>query len=211
MDARLARFGWGAVCVDGFIPPRAFQEFQALRHPADRRRRFARVEHLPTRPRPTSSTRRRVTRRFCPTPSTRRSCAGIGESRQRAFASPHDRAVLRRHPRALRREGGSARDAERSAGRRARARGARSPQRRAPSEAARSSRLYWWTVEYGLVGTPSDYRLYGAGLLSSLGESHFCHAPDVRKLAARRRVRRGRLRHHAPAAAAVRRARLRRS
>jgi phenylalanine-4-hydroxylase len=30
MDACLARYGWGAVCVDGFIPPRAFQEFQAL-------------------------------------------------------------------------------------------------------------------------------------------------------------------------------------
>jgi len=37
-------------------------------------------------------------------------------------------------------------------------------------------------VEYGLVGTPEDYRLYGAGLLSSLGEGHFCHEPRVRKL-----------------------------
>jgi phenylalanine-4-hydroxylase len=49
------------------------------------------------------------------------------------------------------------------------------------SEAARLSRLYWWTAEYGLVGTPTDYRLYGAGLLSSLGESHACHSPEVRK------------------------------
>jgi len=30
MNERLGRFGWGAVCVDGFIPPRAFQAFQAL-------------------------------------------------------------------------------------------------------------------------------------------------------------------------------------
>src|SRR5437868_8692072 len=29
MNACLERFGWRAVCVDGFIPPRAFQEFQA--------------------------------------------------------------------------------------------------------------------------------------------------------------------------------------
>jgi phenylalanine-4-hydroxylase len=29
MNDKLARFGWSAVCVDGFIPPRAFQEFQA--------------------------------------------------------------------------------------------------------------------------------------------------------------------------------------
>ena len=31
MDECLSEYGWGAVCVDGFIPPRAFQEFQALR------------------------------------------------------------------------------------------------------------------------------------------------------------------------------------
>jgi phenylalanine-4-hydroxylase len=37
-------------------------------------------------------------------------------------------------------------------------------------------------VEYGLVGTPDDYRMYGAGLLSSLGEGHFLHEPAVRKL-----------------------------
>ena len=30
MDERLGEYGWGAVAVDGFIPPRAFQEFQAL-------------------------------------------------------------------------------------------------------------------------------------------------------------------------------------
>src|SRR5690606_35083545 len=29
MNDKLGRFGWGAVAVDGFIPPRAFQEFQA--------------------------------------------------------------------------------------------------------------------------------------------------------------------------------------
>src|SRR5688572_25450325 len=29
MNRCLARLGWGAVCVDGFIPPRAFQGFQA--------------------------------------------------------------------------------------------------------------------------------------------------------------------------------------
>ena len=30
MDDCLSNYGWGAVVVDGFIPPRAFQEFQAL-------------------------------------------------------------------------------------------------------------------------------------------------------------------------------------
>ena len=43
-----------------------------------------------------------------------------------------------------------------------------------PSEAALLTRLHWWTVEYGLVGSIDDYKIFGAGLLSSLGESQRC-------------------------------------
>ncbi len=43
-----------------------------------------------------------------------------------------------------------------------------------PSEAALLTRLHWWTVEYGLVGSIDDYKIFGAGLLSSLGESRRC-------------------------------------
>jgi phenylalanine-4-hydroxylase len=50
------------------------------------------------------------------------------------------------------------------------------------SEAAWLSRLYWWTAEYGLIGRTDEYRMFGAGLLSSLGESHSCHSPSVKKL-----------------------------
>ena len=42
------------------------------------------------------------------------------------------------------------------------------------SEAALLARLHWWTVEYGLVGEVDDYKIFGAGLLSSLGESVSC-------------------------------------
>jgi phenylalanine-4-hydroxylase len=53
-----------------------------------------------------------------------------------------------------------------------------------PSESALLARLHWWTVEYGLVGKVEDYRIYGAGLLSSLGESQQCLDDDtVTKLA----------------------------
>ncbi len=50
------------------------------------------------------------------------------------------------------------------------------------SEAAKLSRMHWWTVEYGLIGTTRDYKLYGAGLLSSVGESQACMQPTVKKL-----------------------------
>jgi phenylalanine-4-hydroxylase len=38
------------------------------------------------------------------------------------------------------------------------------------SEAEQISRLYWWTVEYGLIGTVDHPQIYGAGLLSSVAE-----------------------------------------
>lgn len=38
---------------------------------------------------------------------------------------------------------------------------------------ARLSRLYWYTVEFGLVRSDAGLRLYGAGIVSSHGESIF--------------------------------------
>ena len=37
----------------------------------------------------------------------------------------------------------------------------------------RLSRLYWYSVEFGLAREQSETRIYGAGLLSSFGESRF--------------------------------------
>lgn len=42
--------------------------------------------------------------------------------------------------------------------------------------------LHWWTVEYGLIGTLDDPKIYGAGLLSSIGESAWCMTDKVKKL-----------------------------
>jgi phenylalanine-4-hydroxylase len=180
MNERLGRFGWGAVCVDGFIPPRAFQEFQArglLPIAADMRTHA----HLV----------------YTPAPDIIHEAAGhapilsdqayasylrrIGEVGKRAFTVPEEERVfqavyslseVKEDPsqgtesvQRVERELEAALDAVKQ-----------------PSEAAWLSRLYWWTAEYGLVGTPDDYRLYGAGLLSSLWESHTCHAPDVLKI-----------------------------
>src|SRR5207237_4667760 len=51
-----------------------------------------------------------------------------------------------------------------------------------PSEMALLSRLHWWTVEYGLIGTLEIPKIYGAGLLSSIGESVSCLEPKVKKI-----------------------------
>ncbi len=36
------------------------------------------------------------------------------------------------------------------------------------------ARLYWYTVEFGLIATPAGLRIYGSGILSSAGESIYC-------------------------------------
>jgi phenylalanine-4-hydroxylase len=36
------------------------------------------------------------------------------------------------------------------------------------------ARLYWYTVEFGLIATPLGLRIYGSGILSSAGESVYC-------------------------------------
>jgi phenylalanine-4-hydroxylase len=39
---------------------------------------------------------------------------------------------------------------------------------------AQLTRLYWYTVEFGLINTSEGLRIYGAGILSSKGESIHC-------------------------------------
>jgi len=38
----------------------------------------------------------------------------------------------------------------------------------------RLARLYWYTVEFGLIVTEEGLRIYGSGILSSAGESVYC-------------------------------------
>jgi phenylalanine-4-hydroxylase len=180
MNEKLARFGWSAVCVDGFIPPRAFQEFQAsaiLPIAADIRSRA----HLAYTPAPDIIHEAAGHAPILPDPVFASYLRRIGDLGKKAFTLPEEDRVfqavyalseVKENPGASSDEVTAAeaelRDALASAAE--------------PSEAALLSRLYWWTAEYGLVGSPDEYKLYGAGLLSSLGESHSCHDPAVRKV-----------------------------
>ncbi|HET7731451.1 MAG TPA: phenylalanine 4-monooxygenase [Usitatibacter sp.] len=45
------------------------------------------------------------------------------------------------------------------------------------------ARLYWYTVEFGLIATPKGLRTYGAGILSSGGEIGYClESPDPNRI-----------------------------
>jgi phenylalanine-4-hydroxylase len=45
------------------------------------------------------------------------------------------------------------------------------------------ARLYWYTVEFGLINTPEGLRAYGAGILSSAGElKHSVQSPEPKRI-----------------------------
>ena len=180
MSERLAQRSFQAVCVDGFIPPRAFQAFQArgiLPIAADIRT----SKHLAYTPAPDIIHEAAGHAPFLAHPEYAHYLRRIGAVGEKAFANAHDRELygaiyslseLKEDPAST---PSQLAQAEAVVAR-------FTAVNHEPSEAARLARLYWWTVEYGLVGTPDDYRLFGAGLLSSLGEGHFCHETTVRKL-----------------------------
>jgi phenylalanine-4-hydroxylase len=43
-----------------------------------------------------------------------------------------------------------------------------------PEALVNLTRLYWYTVEFGLINTGEGMRIYGAGIVSSKGESIYC-------------------------------------
>jgi phenylalanine-4-hydroxylase len=50
------------------------------------------------------------------------------------------------------------------------------------SEAAELGRMNWWTAEYGLIGDLDNPKIFGAGLLSSVGESKWCLSEKVKRI-----------------------------
>jgi phenylalanine-4-hydroxylase len=180
MNEILGRIGWGAVAVDGFIPPAAFMEFQAYKVlviACDMRQ----IHHI----------------EYTPAPDIVHEAAGhapiivdreysnylqrFGEVGAKAMSSKKDFELYQaiRHLSILKEQPNSdpkeVEEAQRLVEYRQKNLGE-------PSEMALLSRLHWWTVEYGLIGTLENPKIYGAGLLSSIGESVSCLEPEVKKI-----------------------------
>ena len=180
MNEILGRIGWGAAPVDGFIPPVAFMEFQAHRVlviAADIRQ----LEHVEYTPAPDIVHEAAGHAPIIADPEYAEYLRRFGEVGAKAMSSRPDFELYEaiRHLSILKEAPGTpAADVA--------AAEALVAERQAtlgePSEMALLSRLHWWTVEYGLIGELADPKLYGAGLLSSLGEATHCLTPAVRKL-----------------------------
>ena len=180
MNEKMSLIGWGVVPVRGFIPPWAFMEFQSLGIlpiACDMRS----SEHLT----------------YTPAPDIVHESAGhspiiineeysyylkqYGKIASKAIFSEKDKRIyyairklsdLKENRNASQKQILDATNELNNA----------KEEQSTPSEATLLSRLHWWTVEYGLVGELNDPKIYGAGLLSSVGESQNCLKDNVKKI-----------------------------
>lgn len=180
MNKILTKIDWAAVSVDGFIPPAAFMEFQAhkvLVIAADMRQ----IQHI----------------EYTPSPDIIHEAAGhapviadseyaeylrlFGEVGSKAMSSKKDYELYE----AIRKLSilKEARDADKDEIDKAEKDVLFKQENLGkPSEMALLTRLHWWTVEYGLIGTLEKPKIYGAGILSSIGEASSCLSPKIKKI-----------------------------
>jgi phenylalanine-4-hydroxylase len=179
MNERLSASGWAAVAVRGFIPPAVFTELQSRRVlaiAADIRSH----EHVAYTPAPDIIHESAGHAPILADPRYAEYLRCCGEVGFKAIASVADDAVFQavRQLSIVKEDPGAMPDELRLAAERL---VAASASRRDASESIRASRLYWWTAEYGLVGSLTQPRIYGAGLLSSIGESVHCLSSAVQR------------------------------
>jgi phenylalanine-4-hydroxylase len=180
MNDALAKIGWGAVTVDGFIPPAAFMEYQAYRVlviAADIRQ----LKHIEYTPAPDIIHESAGHAPIIADQDYHEYLSYFGSIGAKAMFSAQDfelyeairaLSILKEMPDADEEE---IKEAETLVAYRQANIGE-------PSEMALLSRLHWWTVEYGLIGALENPKIYGAGLLSSIGESVSCMQDDIKKL-----------------------------
>jgi phenylalanine-4-hydroxylase len=180
MNRILKDIGWAAVAVDGFIPPNAFMEFQAynvLVIASDIRS----IQHITYTPAPDIIHEAAGHAPIIANPEYAEYLRRFGEIGSKAISSHKDYefyeavrhlSIIKEDPNTLENEIQKAtlkvHNLQENMGE--------------LSEMAQIRNLHWWTVEYGLIGTMKNPKIYGAGLLSSIEESEICLKEKVKKL-----------------------------
>ncbi|CAN5127186.1 aromatic amino acid hydroxylase [soil metagenome] len=180
MNRILKEIGWAAVAVDGFIPPAAFMEFQAynvLVIASDIRQ----LDHIEYTPAPDIIHEGAGHAPIIANPEYAEYLRRFGEIGCKAISSARDYEIYEaiRHLSIIKEAEDTPEDEIKKAEEKVDyLQNNMGPQ----SEMAQIRNLHWWTVEYGLIGTPEDPKIYGAGLLSSIGESAWCMTNKVKKI-----------------------------
>jgi len=180
MNRILKEIGWAAVAVDGFIPPNAFMEFQAYKVlviACDIRQ----LENIEYTPAPDIIHEGAGHAPIIASPDYAEYLRRFGEIGAKAISSAHDIEMYEaiRELSILKEADGISEEAINAAEEKV---DLLQNKEVIPSEITLIRNLHWWTVEYGLVGTIKNPKIYGAGLLSSIGESAWCLKEEVKKL-----------------------------
>ena len=180
INKKLLRFGWKAVCVRGFIPPQAFMEFQSLKIlpiAADMRSH----KHLTYTPSPDIVHEAAGHAPIIANKDYSKYLMEYGEIAAKAIFSIEDMDLYY----AIR-ELSDIKESVNSTI--SEIKKCEKKLKNAylnisyTSESSMLSRMNWWTVEYGLIGDIKNPKIYGAGLLSSVGESENCLDAKVKKI-----------------------------
>ncbi len=179
MNRILKEIGWAAVSVDGFIPPNAFMEFQAynvLVIASDIRT----LDHIEYTPAPDIIHEAAGHAPIIASPEYAEYLRRFGEIGSKAISSAKDfelyeavryLSIIKEDPNtskvAIEKATDKVNEVQNDMGE--------------LSEMAQIRNLHWWTVEYGLIGSLESPKIYGAGLLSSIGESELCLKDYVEK------------------------------
>lgn len=172
MNKCLSVLGWRAVMIDGLLPSAAFMEFHAHRIlPIALDMRM--LTHILYTPAPDIVHEAAGHAPFLSDIDYSEFLQKFGEYGSKALYAEEDLSVyeavrfishIKEHPKTTKAQ---IKAAEKRLSLAIRA-------NKKNTELKKISRLYWWTSEYGLVGSPNHYKIFGAGLLSSMGESRSC-------------------------------------
>ena len=169
MDEKLKEFGWRAVAVSGFIPPAAFMEFQSngiLPIACDMRT----IDHILYTPAPDIVHEAAGHAPILVDSEFSQYLKNYAEVASKSIISSED-LNLYEAIRSL----SDIKEAPQST--KAEIEKAEAELQKAiekmtyVSEAQLLGRMNWWTAEYGLIGDLKAPKIFGAGLLSSIGES----------------------------------------
>ena len=181
MNRILKNIGWAAVAVDGFIPPSAFMEFQSYNVLiiASEIRQLQNIEYTPA---PDIIHESAGHAPFLANPEYSEYLRRFGQIGSKAISSSHDwemfiairdLSILKETVRSNKEEIDIAQEKVLKL----------QNTNKEFSEMELIRNIHWWTVEYGLIGDLENFKIYGAGLLSSIGESKWCLDKKVVKKA----------------------------
>lgn len=180
IDKKLQSFGWRAVSVSGFLPPRAFMDFQShgiLPIASELRT----VNHIHYTPAPDIVHEAAGHAPFLIHPVFSRFLKEYAQVVKKAIVNWQDMKkyeAIRQLSDMKENPSSSQKDIQKAE------KHLLYLQRhlKTESESSRLSRFIWWTSEYGLIGSLKTAKIYGAGLISSIEEAKKCFHTGVKKI-----------------------------